>query len=378
LTPALRVLVVTSSPPLAEGAAGGRCALGLLRGLVEHGVAVRAITPRRSFDPAGGSPPELPVDEVVLPPADRSFVPRQVERLRRPMGELTAPAFLERVHDLAAEADIVHLEEVEAAALAPTVPTVAHLHYRSNLDTSPLPLWRTSARTAAERSWAERRAIKRHRYLLANSSRVAETLRRDGPHAEVRVVPLTLDPAGYGRAEHEGPPVAGIIGTGSWPPTAAALKRLVTRVWPLVHRAYPEARLRIAGRGTEGLPLESVAGVELVGSVECSAAFLQNLSCLLYPIARGSGMKVKVLEAIACGVPVVTTPQGAEGFPPSGGIDVSEEDETLARAALGFLQDASARRHAGAEAAALFRSRYAPAPATEPLLDLYRHLQERS
>jgi glycosyltransferase involved in cell wall biosynthesis len=374
LTPALRVLVVTSSPPLAEGAAGGRCALGLLRGLVEHGVAVRGITPRRSFDPAGEWPPELPVEEVGLEPPDRSFVPRQLERLRRPMGELTAPAFLERVHDLTAEADVVHLEEVEAAALATAVPTVAHLHYRARLDTSRALLWHSGARAAAERSMAERRAIRRHRFLLANSPRVADSLRRDGSHADIRVVPLTVDPSGYPPATLDGPPVAGIIGTASWPPTAAAIERLVTRVWPLVRRECPEARLRIAGRGTGDLGLDEVPGVEVAGEVPSSAGFLRDLSCLLYPLPRGSGMKVKVLEAMACGLPVVTTPEGAEGFPRSPGIEVWERDEALARAASAVLRDPDTRSETGAAALTLFRSRYAPRAATEPLLELYQEM----
>jgi glycosyltransferase involved in cell wall biosynthesis len=375
LSPAVRVLVVTSTPPLAEGAPGGRCALGLLRGLVEHGVAVQALSPRRPFDPPGAVAPDLALEEVELGSPDRGFGARQVERLRRPMGELTAPSFVDRIRDLAASADIVHLEEVEAAATGTaSAPTVAHLHYRARLDTAVAPLWRAGARAAAERALAERRAIRRHRYLLANSPKVADTLRRDGSHAEVLVVPLTLDPSLYVLAEHAGPPVAGIIGTATWPPTAAAIERLVARVWPLVRRACPDARLRIAGRGTETLDVEGEAGVEVVGPVESSAAFLRELSCLIYPAPRGSGMKVKVLESLASGVPVLTTVHGAEGLPPSPAVVVSERDDELAAATATLLRDPVARREVGAEARGLFDARFAPGPATEPLLDLYQRM----
>jgi glycosyltransferase involved in cell wall biosynthesis len=347
---------------------------------MEHGLDVRALTPRRSFDPPSAVASDLPVEVVELPAVEQRFAVRQVERLRHPMGALRDPRFLERVRDRADGVDVVHLEEVEAAwgDVATSVPAVAHLHYRARLDASVMPLWRATGRTAVERALAERRAIGRHRYLLANSARVAETLRRDGPHALVQVAPLTLDPSSYVAAEHEGPPVAGIIGTATWPPTAAAIQRLVARVWPLVRRSCPEATLRIAGRGTETLDVGEARGVEVVGPVESAAAFFRGLSCLLYPVPRGSGMKVKVLESLACGVPVLTTAFGAEGIPPSPAVDVSEGDDELAHAAADLLRDAETRRQRGAEAMALFHSHFAPKPATAPLLDLYQRMSSAS
>ena len=85
-------------------------------------------------------------------------------------------------------------------------------------------------------------------------------------------------------------------------------------------------------------------------------------------------MKVKTLEALASGVPVVTTAAGAEGIAPSDGVVVSEDPAELARAATELLQDEAARRQRGAAAAATFTERYAPAPATRPLVELYDRL----
>src|SRR5207237_3438487 len=115
-------------------------------------------------------------------------------------------------------------------------------------------------------------------------------------------------------------------------------------------------------------------GVEVAGPVACAAAWFQEISLLLYPLARGSGMKVKVLESLASGVPIVTPPAGAEGIGAGRGVVVETEDEALAEAAARILADEAERRERGAAARAIFEELYSPAPATAPLVDLYRRI----
>ena len=157
-----------------------------------------------------------------------------------------------------------------------------------------------------------------------------------------------------------GEPVVGFIGSGGWPMTAAAAHRLVDRVWPLVRRELPNARLRVAGRRMDRLGLRADDGVEIQGEVPSGAAFMRDVSVLLFPPLAGSGTKVKVLEALASGLPVVTNAIGTEGVADNDGVVVEEEDEALARAAVSILRDPEERRQRGAAGLEAFKEGHTP------------------
>lgn len=375
----LRVAVALTQPPLPEGGAPGKCAIGLLRGLAAHGVDVSAVAARQPFALPGEPPPDLPVELVTVQPEPTGLRTHALAYLR-PRGELGRGPFAARFQAVAAGADVAHLEETEVvpAGRGLTLPTVVHVHYLARRDRDLGPMWRRQFRDVALLSLAERRAIAGRRHLVASSPVIAAALQRLQPDAEVVLAPLSLDPSLYPTAPLDGPPLAGMIGTASWPGTAAAMRRLVYAVWPLVRRLAPEAKLVLAGRGTEQLiGLAAEPGVEVLGSVPSAADWLRDLSVLLFPIGRGSGMKVKVLESIASGVPVVTTSVGAEGIEAGGGVVVEDEDTRLAHAAAAILTDELERRYRGSAARAAFLERYSPVPATRPLVELYGRIAER-
>ena len=362
----MRVLVALAAPPLPEGGAPGRCAIGLLRGLAAHGVDVQAVAANQHFP---GSPPgDLDVELVDVPP-----VRHGVRRLRRPHEQLEQGPFRERIEELARTADVLHLEQVATATCGHglSIPQVLHVHHRVRRDRSLGRPWGHEFRWVLSNARAERRAIRTHRYLLASSPLIASQLRTEAPRARVGEAPLCLDPQYYLGAPLDGSPRAGIIGSATWPPTAAAMRRLVQRVWPLLAHRMPQARLSLAGRGTDAFELEGLDRVDVAGEVPTSSAFFSQLSVLLFPLDRGSGMKVKVLEALACGVPVVTTPAGAEGIAPTDGVVVCSADEELADAAARILEDTAERLERGAAARKAFNDHYSPRPATAPIVELY-------
>ncbi|HEX5147114.1 MAG TPA: glycosyltransferase [Conexibacter sp.] len=354
-----------------------------MRGLAAHGVDVHVLAADLRNDVDDGVlrdlPEDLPLSIEVPVIAHPRLARTRWLRFTRPYGLLATTSFAPLVQERARDADVVHFVELSAASLIPLVdrPAVAQIHCLTRRDRDIRPPWTNDGRTALELLRAERRVFGAARWLLANSREVAEPLARIAPHAHVAAAPLPLDPAVYAPRAPLDAPVAGLIGTAVWPPTANAVERLLTTVWPLVLQRRPDARLLLAGYGMERetfAHLPDLPGVEWRGRVESATDFLRELGVLLYPLGRGSGAKIKVLEALALGVPVVTTPDGAEGIGGSGGLVVETEDAVLARATAELLGDAAARAAAGEAAHATFAEHHAPAPAALPVIELYEQM----
>jgi glycosyltransferase involved in cell wall biosynthesis len=336
------------------------------------------VAARREFTPPGEVPPDLAA--TVVDVEQRGKWRSRPGRIARPKGELSHGEFGSRVRELADCVDVLHLETTETAWCdrGLDTPSTVHVHYLGSLDRDYGSPRRKQFWQVAEDSLAEWTTIRRHRDLIASSPVVADALSKRGRRLHVELAPLCLAPEHYLPAPLDGPPTAGLIGTASWPPTTAAVERLVSRVWPAVAREEPRAALEIAGRGTDRLVAGTPPGVHVLGEIATAADFFARLSVLLYPLERGSGMKIKVLEALASGVPVVTTPSGAEGIVSNPGVVVAETDHDLARAALSILRDERERHERGRAARSTFLSLYAPEPATRTLVELYRSMLEGS
>jgi glycosyltransferase involved in cell wall biosynthesis len=360
----VKVLFVAPQPPAAQGGASDRCALGAIRALQLHGVEPLVVAAHLPFT-AQYALPDLPHLEVIAQAAPSGWRGR-IGSLRHPGGSLATGAFAERVRELASSSsegiDVVHLDQTETAPAFTNAspPSVLAVQYRAALDRPYGLPWRRQFRHVLELQRAERRGVRNRQWLIANTTRIADTLRRLAPDADVRVIPLTLDTTDYVPAPppRDAPPTAGMIGSAHWAPTAAAFDRLTHIVWPRVHALVPNAELALAGRGT-------------AHEVADAAAFLRGLHVLLYPVERGSGMKVKTLEALALGVPVVTTPEGAEGMPSTDGIVIASSDAELATNAARILADPSERAQRSAAARASFDAHLAPAVVGGELVAVY-------
>lgn len=374
----VRVLVVLSHVPLPEGTAAGRCAIGLLRGLRAHGIETTAIAADWGGS-RGSVPSELDVE--VIPVETPDGWRGRIQRYRDPHSTLGSGRFAARVRELSTGADLVHVEEVLGypATRGLSTPSVVHLHCLARLDRRLGLPWSRQARDFVELVRAERRVARSSPWILASSPEVAAELRRDGAR-RVDFAPLSLDPADYEPLATAEPPVAGLIGSAVWPPTANAVRTLVGEVWPLVLERAPGARIRIAGWGMtkQSFPeLPDLRGVEWVGPVPSGRDFLRSVGLLLYPLDRGSGAKVKVLEAMALALPVVTTAHGAEGLSPSPGVLVEDAAAGLAESAAALLADRESRQRLGRQAHDLFIRDHAPEAATRPLIDVYRTMLDR-
>jgi glycosyltransferase involved in cell wall biosynthesis len=168
----------------------------------------------------------------------------------------------------------------------------------------------------------------------------------------------------------------------NWYPGYSAAVRLLTRLWPEVKRRVPRARLQIVGwkarerlAGYLGLP-----DVTVLENVPETRPYFENTSVFLYAPSRGSGMKIKILEAMAFGVPVVTTSEGVEGLPAEDGVHagVCEDDAGLIDRTVALLEDPARQDRQRAAARRLLESHCGPAPTLDAIEAIYGRMLSRA
>jgi glycosyltransferase involved in cell wall biosynthesis len=118
------------------------------------------------------------------------------------------------------------------------------------------------------------------------------------------------------------PGLVSFVGSLAHHPNIDAIEWLVADIWPLVLAARPDARLLVAGRsdhdGTKAARLRALvegAGGELEADVEDIRTCYWRSAVVAAPLRQGSGLRNKVLHAMACGAPVVASPSAMEGIP---------------------------------------------------------------
>ena len=171
--------------------------------------------------------------------------------------------------------------------------------------------------------------------ILVNPTETEELTKRSGSASVRTLLPLLREPARRDR-RFDGTPTFVFLGGLDFPPNRDGLTWSLRECREPVLEALPGFRLLVAGPATHDLPREADAWhgrVRPLGWVEDLDGLLLGAAGLISPLRIGSGIKIKVLEALARGLPVVATPHGVLGLDvgPNCGCLVATEPEGLAR-----------------------------------------------
>jgi glycosyltransferase involved in cell wall biosynthesis len=276
--------------------------------------------------------------------------------------------------------DVLHLEQMTTGWLGMNVPrALLNVHYFDVIDWSGRERMSLGERKAL---WQARRATGRLLHGVANirllTPRLKEAAEQVNSNGRYWVVPFALDPTLYDMQPLVREPVVGMIGSMHWEPSRSAAERLITRIWPLVKTHIPGAQLYIAGWDATRY-LGRYAGqpeLTLANNLAHPSEFFSRAAVMVYAPSRGSGMKVKVMEAMAFGVPVVTTWEGVEGIEYQNGREcwVAESDEELAGKVCLLLQNAMERQRMRDAARSLIEQRYSPQPVVDRMISVYQQV----
>lgn len=168
------------------------------------------------------------------------------------------------------------------------------------------------------------------------------------------------------------------IGSMLYRPNQEAVRWLADDVWPRVVALEPRARLTVAGSGFPIALREHLVGraIEVAADVPDVRAFSAPFRAMLAPLFSGSGMRIKVLEAMALGKPVIATPLGAGGIDvtPGENILIADDAAELAQHVVRCMNDDALAQRIGDAARALVVAHYDADALARRLLDFYEGL----
>jgi glycosyltransferase involved in cell wall biosynthesis len=191
-------------------------------------------------------------------------------------------------------------------------------------------------------------ALPRFDTAVAVSTLEAEELRALG-RSRVELIPTGVDTrALHPLPEEPGPPRLLFTGTMSYAPNHQGILWFARTVWPLVRAALPDARLDVVGKDPpdEVRALDGIDGITVHGFVESMSPFFGRAHAVVVPILAGAGIRVKIIEAMAAGRAVVSTPLGCEGLAglePGEHLLVAADPEAFANASLRLLREPGLR-----------------------------------
>ncbi|MBK9089784.1 MAG: glycosyltransferase [Holophagales bacterium] len=170
----------------------------------------------------------------------------------------------------------------------------------------------------------------------------AGTYARLGTTVALHVAPVGIEACEYPDRSGLGAPLTlSFLGSLDWRPNLEAVTWFLESVWPIVRQAVPQARFLVGGSNPPADLAERLRteGVRFLGRVPDARDFLASGAAMVVPLRSGGGMRVKILEAMALGVPVVSSPLGAAGIGALDGTEILLADgpESLATACASLL-----------------------------------------
>jgi glycosyltransferase involved in cell wall biosynthesis len=167
---------------------------------------------------------------------------------------------------------------------------------------------------------SEDRVVNRFDRTILISGKEAESLRQrcDASVDRVQSVPPLISKPSNERRAYGGGPQFVFLGLLSLPHNDDGLRMFLADVWPRVLQRLPGAELRVVGRHPRRLLRDRAArhadSVTLEGFVPELDAVLSRAAAMVNPLRFGSGVKLKIIEALGAGLPVVSTRIGADGL----------------------------------------------------------------
>jgi glycosyltransferase involved in cell wall biosynthesis len=269
---------------------------------------------------------------------------------------------------------LVHFDSIDLALYFPPVAGFRKVLNHHNCESAmaerraakePNPLKRAYLRGQARKlRRLEQETCHQFDVNLTVSELDTQTLQARNPGAHCHVVENGTDTE-YFHPSESAPEPNTLIFAGSldWYPNVAGLQYFIREIWPIFKQKCPGIRLFLAGRNPTPAVVQlaqSDPAIELIADPEDIRPWIWRASVFICPIIDGGGTRLKILDALAMGKPVVSTTVGCEGLRVNHGEQVMVADalEDFASQVLRLLDDDVLRRRLAANGCALVERTY--------------------
>lgn len=164
----------------------------------------------------------------------------------------------------------------------------------------------------------ESRMINQYDLLVPITERDLSVFQSLGNHKPSKVCPTGVSRADLPETEsHKDFDSLFYIGALDWKPNQEGLMWFLQKVWTPLKTKHPDLKFRIAGRNAPDWLIDFLNKQDILfeGEVEDSAEFMSRGGIMIAPLFSGSGLRIKILEAMSLGVPIVATPASVRGLP---------------------------------------------------------------
>ncbi|MGQ9454979.1 MAG: glycosyltransferase family 4 protein [Armatimonadota bacterium] len=399
----MKILLLEHLFPLPPDSGGKIKSLGVMRALAsEHEVKVLSFV-RNDAELAGVSELSRLCGEVVAVPFSRS----RIAEIRCALASIVfrrsyiisrdfRRAMLGRTRDIIRgfQPDVVHIDHLQMSQFVDFGGSYATVLDEHNVEYMIVKRMSESSasvlmRTYARLEWPklrryETQACSRADLVLAVSDQDAEALRQlvrcagdtRSKFPAVETVPIGVDVSSISVVDRD-PYSKNILflGTMYWPPNIECVLYFYYKIFPMIRRALPDCTFTIAGQKPPGViqDLARDPAVRVTGYVDDVRVVAASCGVFIVPLRSGSGVRVKILDALAMGLPVVATSIGAEGLVVRSGehLLIADEPQQFAQAVISVLTDRQLAERLGMQGRELVEREYSWEVVGRRLLNVY-------
>lgn len=333
----MKVLQLCNKPPYPPVDGGTLAMNSITQGLLATGCEVRILSVCSDKHPVRSN---AVTDEYLK--ATR-FEAIHVDLTVRPLGAAVAllcgesyhvkrfvsSAFANRLKEILQEEsfDVIHVESIFLTPYLPLIRrysqakvflrahNVEHLIWKriAQSERNPLKRWYLKHLSLTLRAY-ECEHINQFDGVICITDNDARQFLQLGCRRPVTDIPFAVEPEPLENISVE-PNSLFHLGSMDWLPNREGIQWFLDNVWPLIHSRTPQVKLYLAGRNMSNDLLNlQLEGVTIVGEVPDAMYFIASKQINIVPLLSGSGIRVKIIEAMSAGKTVITTSIGAEGI----------------------------------------------------------------